>query len=121
MITPFVLSSEIQLISLRAKESFRQLKLINLQLAEGEIAAGSTPSIEFTLLGDEVKFTCFSNIMPGYDKFNCFDLLEAAKQAMGTQKQLFERVEIRAVDEEYVVAYRIEGELDADDYFDKEK
>ncbi|MFM7671797.1 MAG: hypothetical protein ACKO6Q_04315 [Bacteroidota bacterium] len=119
MITPFVLSSEIHIISLRAKEYFRQLKLINLQLTEGELAAGSTASIEFTLLGDEVKFTCYSNGIPGSDRFNCFDLLEAAKQAMGAQNQLFERVEIRAVDEHYVGAYRIEGELEIDNDSDE--
>ena len=84
-------------------------------------AAGCTPSIEFTVLGDEVKLTCNSNLIPGSYTFNCFDLLEAAKQAMGAQKQIFERVEIRAVDEQYVVADRIEGELDSDDYFDKEE
>ena len=119
MNTPFVLTPDIKVINLRAKDTFQHLELTNARFVQGQSHPEFTPYIEFTLLGDGIKFTAYANLIPDANELNCFDLLEAAKQAMGTQKQLFERVEIRAVDEQYVVAYRIEGELESEDDKDK--
>jgi len=109
MNTPFVLTPEIKVISLRAKDTFQHLELTNARIVQGQAHPESTPHIEFTLLGDGIKFTAYANLIPDVNEFNCFDLLDAAKQAMGQHEQVFERVEIRAFDTHYKGEYRIEG------------
>ena len=116
MNTPFVLAPEIKVISLRAKNTFRHLRLVLAGLKQGQVYPESTPCIEFTLLGERMKFTAYANRIPGSNVFNCFDLLEAAKEAMGEHDQLFDRVEIRALDKHYEGAYRIEGEMEVESH-----
>ena len=109
MNTPFVLTPDIKVINLRAKDTFQQLKLIDARLVQGQAHPESTPQIEFTLLADGIKFTAYANLIPDANEFNCFDLLEATKQAMGGHVPQFDRVEMRAFDEHYKGQYRIEG------------
>lgn len=109
MNTPFVLTAEIKVISLRAKDTFKRLELTNACIIQGQAYPESTPHIEIALIGDGIKFTACANLIPDSNEFNCFNLLEAAKQAMGQHAQVFERMEIRAFNEHYEDVYRIEG------------
>lgn len=109
MNTTFVLTPEIKAISRRAKDTFKHLELTNARIIQGQTNPESIPYIEFILLGDGIKFTACANLIPGSNVFNGFDLLEAAKQALAQDVQVFERVEIRAFDEHYKNDYRIEG------------
>lgn len=120
MNTTFVLTPEIKAISLRAKDTFKHLELTNALIIQGQTNPESIPYIEFTLLGDGIKFTACANLIPGSNEFNSFDLLEAAKQALAQDVQVFERVEIRVFDEHYKNDYRIEGEIETDDKPDEE-
>ena len=119
MNTPFVLTPEIKVISLRAKDTFNHFELTNARIIQGQAYHESTPQIEFTLLGDGIKFTAYANLISDSNEFNCFDLLEAAKQAMGQHEQIFDRVEIQAFDKHYESEYLIEGQIETDDKSDE--
>lgn len=111
MSTSFVLAPEIQSVTIRSKKTFQQLVLVRAELTAGEATVGSIPYIEFTLLGEGVTFTAHANRIPGTDRFNCFDLMEAVKQAAVSENYTFDRIVLQAHEAHYSGTYRIEGEL----------
>ena len=46
-------------------------------------------AIEMILKNESTKFTAFSNLLPGSNKFNCFDLLETAKSIPALKGEYF--------------------------------
>ena len=104
---------------LKVEKPFQSVKLLSAMEMRGQAIPDSSPFVELTLLGNNVKFSFHSNRIPRSTNFNCFDLLEAAKQAMGQHEQIFDRVEIQAFDKHYEAEYLIEGQIETDDKSDE--
>jgi len=73
---------------IKRRQGFDTVRLTNAEIflhpKNSEIRA-----IEIILKNESTKFTAFSNLMPGSNKFNCFDLLETAKTIPALKGEIF--------------------------------
>ena len=71
----------------------RRQGFFTVRLTNAEIFLHPTNSriraIEMILKNESTKFTAFSNLLPGSNKFNCFDLLETAKSIPALKGEYF--------------------------------
>jgi hypothetical protein len=72
----------------------RRQGFFTLRLTNAEFFLHPTNSriraIELILKNESTKFTAFSNLLPGSNKFNCFDLLETAKSIPALKTENFQ-------------------------------
>jgi len=64
----------IQEIQINQDAGFKHLSLISAIINKVDDLKVK-PSVELILINDTVKFTLYSNLVPGTNKLNCFDLL----------------------------------------------
>jgi len=72
----------------------RSQGFVTVRLTRAEIFLSPKNSeiraIELILKNESTKFTAFSNLLPGSNKFNCFDLLETAKSIPALKTENFQ-------------------------------
>lgn len=79
---------------LKVKKPFQSVKLLSAMEMRGQAIPDSSPFVELTLLGNNVKFSFHSNRIPRSTNFNCFDLLTIAKETMGNPQAAFTELQI---------------------------
>lgn len=64
-------------IQINSKNGFNRLNLISAKINNPKYYDG-IPSVEMILLNDKFMFNSFSNLIPGTNSLNCFDLLKTS-------------------------------------------
>lgn len=64
-------------VEINYNPGFRSLHLIAASIDKAESVKG-IPSVEMILLNDRTQFVSYSNLIPGTNQLNCFDLLQTA-------------------------------------------
>jgi hypothetical protein len=96
---------EVQIIN---SSGFNYLNLTSATINKGKYGE-EIPSVEMILLNDRTMLTSYSNLIPGTNKLNCFDLLQTAANIPALVNEKFHT--LKCVLPAYIIDDSIEIEL----------
>ena len=99
---------------LKVEKPFQSVKLLSAMEMRGQAIPDSSPFVELTLLGNNVKFSFHSNRIPRSTNFNCFDLLTIAKETMANPLAAFTELQISCSKNFYQTQFEIQLQVEYD-------
>lgn len=88
MIKNVKIEKGIEEIQIKHTSGFHILKIVNANINHPKRFKG-IPSVEMILLNDKAMFTSYSNLIPGTNTLNCFDLLLTASNNRALVNETF--------------------------------
>jgi hypothetical protein len=95
-----VFENGIQEIQINQDAGFKQLNLISAIINKVEDLK-FIPSVELILINDKSMFTSYSNLVPGTNNLNCFDLLLTATNIPALSNEIFHTLKCLVPDNVY--------------------
>lgn len=94
MIEKVKLENGVHEVQMNNSNGFKYLNLTSAQITGTEYFK-EIPSVEMILLNDQVMFTCYSNLIPGTNSLNCFELLLTAANIPALMNEKFHTLTCR--------------------------
>jgi hypothetical protein len=88
MVSTIKFENGIHELVLKYANGFKHLNLISAKIIKGTYLK-PVPYIEMKLLNDRHAFNLYSNLVPGTDRLNCYDLLSASSNIPALANEIF--------------------------------
>jgi len=115
MINMIHLSRDQPTVMVNAVNVFTKIEAINASLIEGKYDPKTLPFIKLRLFNSSTVFTLNMNLIPGSNKFNCYDVLQAANQVQNLENVSFNKLIIEVIPNIFFAEYSIRMQIDIQD------
>ena len=109
------LSKDQPTVMVNAVNVFTKIKAIDASLIEGAYDPQTTPFINLRLFNDFNVITFHMNLIPGSNKFNCYDVLQAANQVQNLENVSFNKLIIEVIPNIFLAEFSIRMQIDIED------
>jgi predicted nucleic acid-binding protein len=115
MINMIHLSRDQPTVMVNAVNVFTKIKAIDASLIEGAFDPQTKPFINLRLFNDFNVITFHINLIPASNKFNCYDVLQAANQVQNLRNVSFNKLIIEVTPKIFFAEYSIRMQIDIQD------
>lgn len=115
MINMIHLSRDQPTVMVKAVNVFTKIMAVHASLIEGAFDPQTTPFINLRLFNDFNVITFHMNLIPGSNKFNCYDVLQAANQVQNLRNVSFNKLIIEVTPKIFLAEYSIRMQIDIQD------
>jgi len=109
------LSKDQPTVMVNAVNAFTRIKALHAILIDGTYDPQTTPFINLRLFNDFNVITFHMNLIPGSNKFNCYDVLQAANQVQNLENVSFNKLLIEVIPNIFFAEYSIRMQIDIQD------
>lgn len=92
-------------------DNFKSVNFISCKLSCGEVIETKHSCVELKLKGIHHEFNAYLNLIPGTNDFNCYELINAAKQTGCLNDAEFTSLEIMINEDDFSNDFRINIDL----------
>lgn len=111
MINMITLSKDNPTHIVNAVNAFTEIKAINASLLNGEYDPEIRPFIKLRLFNSSTVFTLNMNLIPGSNKFNCYDILQAVSQVKNLENASFNMLTIEVPHNTFLTNFSIQLQI----------
>jgi len=115
MVNSIKFENGIHELVLNHAKGFKHLNLISAKINKGKYLK-PVPYIEMILLNNRHAFTLNSNLVPGTDRLNCFDLLSASYNIPALSNEIFHTLKCIMPENVFDKDAEVEMEFDVESY-----